>query len=524
MIARLGAGTLSFLPTDVRPPLKRIKYGAIADALYKDPPVLKAPFFEWCQTLRIKTPNGLRPFTLFDWQKETAELLIGSSNVKGRQVVVLSSRQTGKTSMFLALAGHQAQAIAHFTGVVIHKTGTDSGLLARRLKRFLNGVKPDPDNLSLLGFANGAFLHFRSSNPSRGEEGAEQCGRGLESVDLTIIEESGHTANLAEVLGVIGPAMTWGNPKLSILIGTAGSKNSHYYRLLAESAGGEEQLEALLEGIRQGVEKPFQILNRDGTGPIGVISNWRCIPEFAAEPDFLGRVQRELNLSESQIASEYEMVFSATSDSSVFDFPLVMQAQIDRVDYAHHEEDEIYVGVDPAGQGKDYAVAIALRLTHENNKPVYTVVQTYRKRSGVSEQHLSAIATILKDLEPVCTVVEKNSMGQVWIENLAGLRLSHPIEGFATTAASKPVIVGRLQIALERGLLRIPKGPIIEELLAYRRTDAGKLEAGGTANDDCVIALALALHAAGFDQSDRPLSRAAIPSISGLDAIEWLRR
>ena len=268
----------------------------------------------------------LAPFELFDWQRETAKLIIGDARANGRQIVVLSSRQTGKTSMFLALAGYLAQAVSHFTGVIIHKTGTDSGLLARRLKRFLGGVKPEPDNLSLLGFSSGAFLHFRSSNPNRGGEGAEQCGRGLESVDITIIEESGHTANLKEVLGVVGPAMTWGNPKLSILIGTAGSKSSHYYSLLAESAGGEERLEALLEGIRQGTEKPFQILNREGPGPIGVISNWRCIPEFAAEPDFLARVQQELNLSDSQIASEYEMVFSSAVDSAVFDFNLVMGA------------------------------------------------------------------------------------------------------------------------------------------------------------------------------------------------------
>jgi hypothetical protein len=513
---------LSFLPTDTLPILKKVKYGAIAESIYKDPSVLRTPFFEWCQTLRIKTPTGLKPFTLFDWQKETAELLVGDRSVKGRQVVVLSSRQTGKTSMFLALAGHQAQAIAHYTGVIIHKTGTDSGLLARRLKRFLNGVKPDPDNLSLLGFANGAFLHFRSSNPNRGEEGAEQCGRGLESVDLVIVEESGHTINLAEVLGVIGPAMTWGNPKLAILIGTAGSKNTHYYQLLAESAGGEERLETLLDGIRHGTEEPFQILNREGPGPIGVISNWRCIPEFAAEPDFLKRVQEELNLSDAQIASEYEMEFSATSDSSVFDFPVIMNAQVDSIEYTFDESDEIYVGVDPSGQGKDYAVAIALLKTYENDKPIYTVIQTYRKRTGVSEQHLSAIADIVKSLSPFCTVVEKNSMGQVWVENLAGMRLRSQIEGFSTTAASKPVLIGRLQLALERGQMRIPKGPIIDELLAYRRTDDGKLQASGNAHDDCVIALALALHAAGVDQSDRPFARTTIPSISGDEAIAWM--
>jgi hypothetical protein len=462
--------------------------------------LLEMQFFEWCKTLKIKTPSGLQPFTLFDWQKETAELLLGSDSVRGRQVVVLSSRQTGKTSMFLAIAGHQAQARAHFTGVIIHKTGTDSGLLARRLKRFLGGMKPDPDNLSLLGFGNGAFLHFRSANPNRGEEGAEQCGRGLESVDITIIEESGHTANLAEVLGVIGPAMTWGNPKLSILIGTAGSKASHYYSLLAESAGGEEKLEALLEGIRQGTENPFQILNREGPGPIGIISNWRCIPEFAAEVDFLGRVRQELNLSDSQIASEYEMQFSAAVDSAVFDFGLVMAAQIVQQPYEHSASNIIYIGVDPAGQGKDFAVAIALEIIQENGIEIYQVCDIYRKHTGTSEQHLNAVVELIKEFDPICATVERNGMGQVWLENLSGLGYPCTIEGFATTATSKPVLIGRLQIALERGILRIPKGPIIDELLAYRRTDNGKLESGGKAHDDCVMALALALHASGFNQ------------------------
>lgn len=295
--------------------------------------------------------------------------------------------------------------------------------------------------------------------------------------------------------------MTWGNPKLSILIGTAGSKASHYYSLLAQSAGGEERLEALFEGIRQGTEKPFQILNREGPGPIGGISNWRCIPGFAAEPDFLARVQEELNLSDAQIASEYEMVFSAAVDAAVFDFGLIMAAQIELEPYEYSVDDVIYIGVDPAGVGKDFAVALALKVTREANKEIYTVVQMYRKRTGVSEQHLNAISQMLEKLDPICVTVEKNSMGQVWLENLAGLGFSCQISGFNTTASSKPVLIGRLQIALERGVLRIPKGSvIIDELLAYRRTDSGKLEAGGTNNDDSVVALALALQAAGFNQ------------------------
>ncbi|MEL6879074.1 MAG: hypothetical protein AAFP09_01010 [Cyanobacteria bacterium J06607_10] len=463
--------------------------------------LLDMPFDQWCETLKIKTPNGLKPFELFDWQRETAKLIAGENKASGRQIIVLSSRQTGKTSLFLALSGYLAQAVSHFTGVIIHKTGQDSGLLARRLKRFLGGVKPEPDNLSLLGFSSGAFLHFRSSNPNRGVEGAEQCGRGLESVDLTIIEESGHTSNLKEVLGVIGPAMTWGNPMLSILIGTAGSKASHYYSLLAESAGGEERLEALLEGIRQGTERPFQVLNREGPGPIGVISNWRCIPRFAAESDFVGRVQRELNLSDAQIASEYEMVFSAAVDSAVFSFPLVMAAQTDIEHQEKSPDDVLYVGIDPAGTGKDFAVAIALKVSRERDKEIYTVVSMYRQKTGTGEQHLSTVARLIGEVDPIAVSIEKNSMGELWLEHLAGLKLSCEINGFSTTASSKPVLVARLQLALERSVLQIPRGsPIIDELLGFRRTDTGKLEAGGNGHDDTVIALALALHASGFNQ------------------------
>ena len=463
--------------------------------------LLTEPFEQWVKSLKIKTPNGLARFELFDWQKETAQLITGETRANGRQIVVLSSRQTGKTSLFLALAGYLAQAVSHFTGVVVHKTGTDAGLLARRLKRFLGGVKPEPDNLSLLGFSNGAFLHFRSSNPGRGAEGAEATGRGLESVDITIIEECGHTSNLADVLGVVGPAMTWGNPKLSILIGTAGTKTSHYYSLLAQSAGGAEKLEALLEGIRQGTEKPFQILNREGPGPIGVISNWRCIPEFAGEPDFLKRVQEELNLSDSQIFSEYEMMFSASVDSAVFDFAQVMDAQCESIKPSEDSGHEvIYLGVDPAGAGRDYAAAVALRELKEEGKIIYEVCDLYRRRTGVSEQHLNAVSDRIQKMKPIAATIEKNSMGQVWLEYLSGTNAGCQIEGFSTTASSKPVLIGRLQIALERGVLRIPKGVIVDELLAYRRLENGRLEAGGNAHDDTVVALALALHAAQFNR------------------------
>jgi hypothetical protein len=461
--------------------------------------LLKISFPEWCKTLQIKTDKGLEPFELFPWQEQTADLIAGPNALTRRAIALLSSRQTGKTSLLLALSTYLAQSRRQFTAVVIHRSTQDAYLLCRRVKRFLSGVEMKTDSLSLLEFkSSGSAIHFRSSNPNK-SDGAEQVGRGLESVDLVIVEEASHTGNLKDVLGVIAPCLTWSSMGLVCFVGTASSKQSYFFENLAKAAGSEEDLEKLLSGIRTGHTAPFQVLDR-GKGAVGIVTNWRAIRRFRDEADFLSRVKDEFDLSDSQIDSEYELIFGSSVDSAVFDFSLVMAAQVTQEPYEHSDSHIIYIGVDAAGQGRDFAVAIALQASKEQDKDIYTVVQLYRKRTGVSEQHLGAINDMINTLDPLRVTIESNSMGQVWLENLAGMGFSYPIEGFSMTSVSKAVLIGRLQIALERGVLRIPKGAIIDELLAFRRKNNDKLEAGGNAHDDCVVALALALHSAGFNR------------------------
>ena len=103
-----------------------------------------------------------------------------------------------------------------------------------------------------------------------------------------------------------------------------------------------------------------------------------------------------------------------------------------------------------------------------------------------------------EELNPIAMCVESNSMGSVWIEHLSKHAHSCDVTGFATSKPSKESLIARLQIALERGVLQIPKGPIIDELLNFRRNDNGQLQAAGSGHDDCVMALGLALFAAQF--------------------------
>jgi len=462
--------------------------------------LLDISFAEWCKTVELSTMEGLKPVSLFPWQEAFADLILGENPLTRRTITLLSSRQTGKTSILLLIASYLAQTRRQFNIVVIHRTTADAHLLCRRLKLFLGKVSLKTDSLSLLEFKDsGSQIHFRSANPNKAD-GSEQVGRGLPQISLAIFDEAAHSSNLKDCVTVLAPALTWSQMGLMVFIGTASSRQSYFYETLTNAAKSEENLQNLLSGIRAGDKEPFQVLDK-GVGGVGVITHWQAIERFKSEPNFLGRIQSEFDLSDAQIATEYQLDFENSVDQAVFDFGLVMAAQSIEIEPYSDSSEIIYFGIDAAAQGKDFAVCIAIRQRSEQGKVFYEVCDMYRKRAGVSEQHLNAISQRIEKFRPIAATVERNNMGELWLENLVGLGLHCDIQGFSTTATSKPVLVGRLQVALERGVLKIPKGsPIIDELLAYRRLENGRMEAGGNAHDDTVIALSLALHAAQFNR------------------------
>ena len=124
----------------------------------------------------------------------------------------------------------------------------------------------------------------------------------------------------------------------------------------------------------------------------------------------------------------------------------------------------------------------------------------YRKRRGTSEQHLASISESLRLYDPINSLVESNSLGALYLENLTSVNRALNIEGFHTSRQSKEVIVGKINLALEKQCLSFPKCAIPDELLSFRRTGVNmqRLEAAKGYHDDTVIALGLALHAAQF--------------------------
>lgn len=115
---------------------------------------------------------------------------------------------------------------------------------------------------------------------------------------------------------------------------------------------------------------------------------------------------------------------------------------------------------------------------------------------AVQRQRLMAMAQRYK---PEMIIAESNAMGEPIIEQLQ--RDNLPVHGFQTTNQSKAMIIESLALAFEQGEIGIQGEPVlINELQAYEldRLPSGliRYNAPDGMHDDCVIALALAWHAA----------------------------
>jgi hypothetical protein len=118
----------------------------------------------------------------------------------------------------------------------------------------------------------------------------------------------------------------------------------------------------------------------------------------------------------------------------------------------------------------------------------------------------AAVVDVCRQWNVATLVAERNSMGEANIEALYG-ELSDAgcetaLQGFTTTHGSKTSLMAELHLALEEGGLRLlDDAAQCHELTVFTSeqmpTGAWQLGAPRGEHDDCVIALALAWHAAG---------------------------
>lgn len=446
-------------------------------------------FESFAKHCRTRQRDGIKGLQLYDWQRNVLALVDEYGSV-----VITKSRQVGGSQVFLMKALQLAITKPGFLGLIASKRTDDAMQLARRVRRALKGlnteIKPVNDSLSQLVLSNESQLLFRSSSP------ADSLSRSIDTLDFALADEySFWTDGQEEALGSLAPAMANSkNPQL-IIVSTPNGKTDDYWKKLSGGLGAAA-FDAKLKAIREGAEEPYQEIVVPGKIPVA-ICHWKAIPHYAADSDFKTKMVQNLGLTESKWLREFELDF-AESEQSVFSFQLVQSCLGREIDKSWTPEPgAIYwIGVDPSGvSGGDYSAAVVLEQLGDH----YLPVEIFRKRTGTAAEHLTAIANLIRKWEPVQVTVEANGVGATWVEQLSSLSLTSKIEKFSTTASSKPILISRVKLGMERGEVEISPGSVIEqELLSYRQV-GNKMEAATGGHDDALMAMCLAAAPSGLN-------------------------
>jgi hypothetical protein len=150
----------------------------------------------------------------------------------------------------------------------------------------------------------------------------------------------------------------------------------------------------------------------------------------------------------------------------------------------------VYCGID-VGLFHDYTVASIMDVNGN-------IVDIYRAKTGSINKLNTELEAFLKRWKPTKTLVELNNQGVSVYEHLQP-RLKG-VEGFKTTAVSKPDLINQLQNSIEDKRIKLPSRELMpeiyNELVNYSFSYSEKSKAiiyGGLPghHDDCVISLAL---------------------------------
>ncbi|HEY9831291.1 MAG TPA: terminase family protein [Stenomitos sp.] len=432
---------------------------------------------DFARLTTIRSGNKLIPFNPFEYQIALSNL------IDRRSVVIVKSRQLGITEAIASKFLHKACLNPGYAAVVLSKSQVDTSNIARRVRRMVDslGVALETDSLTDIQIHGGGRLIFRNSTPNG-------C-RGLESISDILYDEAGFVEGIDRIFDAASPSQEMvGDEARALVLSTPAGKSGWYWEMLAGGNDGRD-VEAICNQVKAGVIPPCQQW-ADESGWSKFIVHWKAHPIYSQIPNYLEGIQKKKKLSWSTIEQEYNLSFQE-SERNVFSSDLVRNCAVGS--YSLPSKDEAYyMGIDTSNQGEDYTVAVVIKINDDGVKEVKFM---YRERKRTMDYHIEKISEIIKNYRPRKIAVEvTGGTGQVYLEKLSSQHKGRDFEAVKTTATSKPVLIDRLLLELERIAILFPREcPIFDELLAYSRSPDGRLSAPSKAYDDCVMALAFAL-------------------------------
>jgi Terminase RNaseH-like domain len=445
---------------------------------------------DFARLTEIRSGDGVVRFNPYPYQCQLVDAIESH-----KLTVVGKSRQLGISETVCNYFLWRACIDRSVLAVVLSLGQRETIDLARRVRFAIESLSPlgvttTTDTLTDIQISGGGRLLFRPSN--------ENSTRGLPAVTHCLLDEAGFVDNVDRIYQAVIPATsTVANPHI-VVVSTPNGATGWYYNLLAND---DTDLVGTCDRMRDSSIDPYQQWSAMNTGK--VLIHWRSHPKFSKQPDYLNRIAQETGLTETVIAQEYDLSFS-DRDEAVFPASLVRSsATIEELSKTYRKECSYYIGVDGSTVGDDYTVAIVLE--YERKQSSYSVVDIYRKRKSSIEGDIYQIGELIDKYNPDTVAVESNGVGAIFLEQLAANHENIKVSGVHTSQESKLAMIERVSLALEKGVLLLPKTSIItQEMLSFRRVGK-KLEASPGNHDDTVMALAVCLATSEFKPRPKPL-------------------
>ena len=117
---------------------------------------------------------------------------------------------------------------------------------------------------------------------------------------------------------------------------------------------------------------------------------------------------------------DYDKWFTIPDEVEIFEssFYELIQDCVDESIKPNEVKGFPVLGVDPSGMGRDYTVGLVGVATSHYDQ-VLVVDEIYRVQKATMNQHLYGLSEIIKRRDIRLVGIEKNSFGQIWLEELA---------------------------------------------------------------------------------------------------------
>jgi len=435
---------------------------------------------EFAAKCQIKSGAKITFFSAYDYQIELSKLID-----KYQSIFIFKTRQLGITETVSCKLLHKACQNKAYNAAILSIGQSESSNIAKRV-RSMTATIPTiafaSDSLTNLEINNGGRLIFRPST--------ESSIRSFESISDLFFDEAAFVPKIQQIYsGAIPSQSMVGASARTIVVSTPNGRASWFWEMFDSGNGDIDANQIRLE-IISGKKPPFYYWI-DEAGNCKVFIHYRAHPIYGNEFNFLAKIKKKYNLTDSALQREYNFGLD-DSIATVFDHSLIKQATIGEWE-APQFRSKYIVGVDPATGGSDYFCAQVWDIT----TAPYRLVAQYRDRRSVSFG-IEQVTKLCDQYRPLICAVESNAAGAAIVESLIDKMPWQEICPVHTSATSKRINTDRLVLLHETSDIQYPADSALpDELQHFLQLDTGKREAASGWHDDTVMAAAIAFAVLG---------------------------